>query len=818
MKGVNALASRLGKPLVTDSVTANKCKQGIGMVRYARVLIEVSAKKPLANDVEIVYKNTEVYKAKKANTEVEDNSEMGDVLEEIGGIAKCMEENVVKGMEKEVLGDCWELWDFQRCVNIIEVEDINSSGLFYTWTKNLHKIKNGGQTRILKKLDRIIGNEDFSNRFCQSYAMFLPYIISDHSPSILVIPNGVQRKRKPFKFANFFTDKDEFKALNVKKLREAVKDIQKKIDKDPNNHDLRSEEANVLKLYTEAMKDEEKILFQKAKVRWLSVGDRNNSYFHKTIKSRQQRNRIDVVCDDNGRRFKGSDVAEQFINKLSSVKAEYMVREVSNEKIKPAMFQIDDNKAPGPDGYYAGFFKKAWNIVVLKIQTPLKVSDFRPIACYNVIYKCISKVLTERLRGCLDKLVSKNQSAFIPNRYIQDNIMLAQELFNGYDRKSCPKRVTVKNVKKLREAVKDIQKKIDKDPNNHDLRSEEANVLKLYTEAMKDEEKILFQKAKVRWLSVGDRNNSYFHKTIKSRQQRNRIDVVCDDNGRRFKGSDVAEQFIKKSCPKRVTVKVDIQKAYNSKLAVFGKYSKMSCRYFKGGRSLRQGDLISPYLFTLVMEILTLIIKRKLDQSRDFQYHLGYKKLKIISACFAHNLLMFCHADKSSVKVVKESIDEFGKIAGLIPNYNKSTIIFWNVDDEEKKAMLEVLPFKVETLPIKYLGVPLTAKRLRAKECKSLFDKVDSRVSSWKNKCLSYASRIINMMAPKEELKWLRRMSERNNRIFKDEIRSPDALYKSLEEIIRMKLMSLTVRNSEAIKKVQEVWNVKLNIIEYADL
>ncbi|GKD92404.1 zinc knuckle CX2CX4HX4C containing protein [Tanacetum coccineum] len=56
MKGISALASRLGKPLVMDSITANKCKQGIGMVRYARVLIEVSAKKILPNDVEIVIK------------------------------------------------------------------------------------------------------------------------------------------------------------------------------------------------------------------------------------------------------------------------------------------------------------------------------------------------------------------------------------------------------------------------------------------------------------------------------------------------------------------------------------------------------------------------------------------------------------------------------------------------------------------------------------------------------------------------------------------------------------------------------------------
>ncbi|GJR59118.1 RNA-directed DNA polymerase, eukaryota, reverse transcriptase zinc-binding domain protein [Tanacetum coccineum] len=161
--------------------------------------------------------------------------------------------------------------DFQRCVNIIEVEDINSSVLFYTWTKNLHKTNNGGQTRILKKLDIVMGNKDFSNGFCQSYAMFLPYIISDHCPSILVIPNGVQRKKKPFKFAKFIINKEEFKALvsqywggmddgyrmfksvknlnglkkhlkqlawcngdvfeNVKKLREAVKDVQKRLKK-----------------------------------------------------------------------------------------------------------------------------------------------------------------------------------------------------------------------------------------------------------------------------------------------------------------------------------------------------------------------------------------------------------------------------------------------------------------------------------------------------------------------------------------------------------------------------------------------------------
>ncbi|GJS46838.1 hypothetical protein Tco_0596959 [Tanacetum coccineum] len=162
---------------------------------------------------------------------------------------------------------------------------------------------------------------------------------------------------------------------NVKRLRDVVKDIQQKIEKDPYSHDLRSEEANMLKMYTEVMKDEEHILFQKAKVKWLSVGDINNAYFHKTIKSRQQRNIINVACDDNGNRFEGADVADQFHkqHKLSNEEAEYMIREVNDEEIKNAMFQIDDNKAPGPDGYSSSFFKKTWSIIGKDVCHAVKI-------------------------------------------------------------------------------------------------------------------------------------------------------------------------------------------------------------------------------------------------------------------------------------------------------------------------------------------------------------------------------------------------------------------------------------------------------------
>ncbi|GJW77699.1 RNA-directed DNA polymerase, eukaryota, reverse transcriptase zinc-binding domain protein [Tanacetum coccineum] len=55
--GISALASRVGKPMVMDGVTATTCKNRVGKVRYARVLVEVSTQKPLPDDIEIVYNN-----------------------------------------------------------------------------------------------------------------------------------------------------------------------------------------------------------------------------------------------------------------------------------------------------------------------------------------------------------------------------------------------------------------------------------------------------------------------------------------------------------------------------------------------------------------------------------------------------------------------------------------------------------------------------------------------------------------------------------------------------------------------------------------
>nr|GFB44137.1 hypothetical protein [Tanacetum cinerariifolium] len=77
------------------------------------------------------------------------------------------------------------------------------------------------------------------------------------------------------------------------------------------------------------------------------------------------------------------------------------------------------------------------------------------------------------------------------------------------------------------------------------LCDEEAAYLIAYNQAALDEERFLKQKAKIEWLAVGDSNTSYFHKSVKSRVQRNRIDVVRDMKNNEYEGAAVAMAFVK---------------------------------------------------------------------------------------------------------------------------------------------------------------------------------------------------------------------------------------------------------------------------------
>ncbi|XP_043697365.1 uncharacterized protein LOC122648180, partial [Telopea speciosissima] len=135
-------------------------------------------------------------------------------------------------------------------------------------------------------------------------------------------------------------------------------------------------------------------------------------------------------------------------------------REFTTEEIKVVVFVADDDSAPDTDGFGTLFFKETWEVTRMDVTDgildffnnltmpeQLKLSrlmlvpkgasqnsfnNFWPVAVSSLLYRFIAKLLVNRIKLVLHKLVGPNQSAFMEGRQISNNILLCQELLHDY--------------------------------------------------------------------------------------------------------------------------------------------------------------------------------------------------------------------------------------------------------------------------------------------------------------------------------------------------------------------------------------------------
>ena len=159
---------------------------------------------------------------------------------------------------------------------------------------------------------------------------------------------------------------------------------------------------------------------------------------------------------------------------------------------------------------------------------------------------------------------------------------------------------------------------------------------------------------------------------------------------------------------------------------------------------LRQGDPLSPYLFVLGMEVLSVLLRRVVDGGFISGCSLRGKRgmeMNVSHLLFADDTIIFCEARQDHLTSLSWILAWFEAASGLKINLAKSEVILiGEVEDIDELAV--ELGCRVESLPTVYLGLPLKANHKASSMWDWVEERMRRRLALWKRQYLSKGGRI----------------------------------------------------------------------------
>ncbi|CAN7044661.1 unnamed protein product [Brassica rapa subsp. trilocularis] len=612
-----------------------------------------------------------------------------------------------------------------------EMEEFRSRGDRFTWSgKRWNKW-------IRSCLDRSFGNKAWFQMFPESNQKFLEKRGSDHRPVWLRFYADREAFKGLFRFDKRFLRQPEVvkevevawagrNANGTEKISEKIRKCRIVLSKWKKRRNFNArDKINLIQQRLEwfqsrsyscrfmvdsltrellnAHKEEEMFWRQKSRDKWLVFGDRSSKFFHGSVKTNRSRNHISILKDKNNQDqwsdgakaevavtyftdlFRSSNpkpYGPAFVSFAPKVSAEMnvtLMRRVSNEEVKEALFSINADSAPGPDGMTGIFFQKYWGIIgdqvtkeiqevfqsgvmpkewnftylclIPKIPNPEQMNDLRPISLCSVLYKTVAKILVKRMQPMLGSLVSVNQSAFVSERNIADNIIIAHE------------------------AV-------------HALRAHPA-ISREYMAVKTDMSKAY---DRVEW--------SYLRSLLEAL------------------GFDLRWIELVMMCVTSVTFAV----LMNDK--PFGLITPQ--------RGLRQGDPLSPFLFVLCTEGLTHLLNVVERNGLFNGLQFSNEGPSIHHLLFADDSLFMCKASSDQALVLHRILQYYGDATGQNINLQKSSISFGNkVDIEVKLEIQNLLGIFNEGGTSKYLGLPECFSGSKVELLSYIKERTQGRLDGW---------------------------------------------------------------------------------------
>ena len=161
--------------------------------------------------------------------------------------------------------------------------------------------------------------------------------------------------------------------------------------------------------------------------------------------------------------------------------------------------------------------------------------------------------------------------------------------------------------------------------------------------------------------------------------------------------------------------------------------------FFQSSRGLRQGDPLSPYLFVIGIEALSMMEGNFISGCK-FRGRDG-GELVISHLLYADDTVLFCEANSEQLMYLGWTLMWFEAFSGLKINLNKSEIIpMGRVDNVELLA--SELGCGVGSLPTMYLGLSFGALRKAMGVWDSIEERFRKRLSSWTRQYISKGGRL----------------------------------------------------------------------------